>query len=102
MSGYGRTPKQEEEHRRLMALPFRMVISDIFTIKNRGVVVAGKIESGELRKNDPVLVIGKDKALRAVVTGMDMYPRTDNAGLLLRNVQREDIEIGMIVTTEGL
>jgi elongation factor Tu len=86
--------------------PFRMVIEAAFIIKNGGVVVTGKIESGELRKNDPVLVIGHDKVLRTSVTGIEMRNppalRTDNAGLLLRNVQPEDIEIGMIVTTAGL
>jgi elongation factor Tu len=87
-------------------LPFRMVIEAIFTIKNRGVVVTGKVESGTLNKNDPVLVIGHDKVFRTAVTGIEMRhppaPHTDNVGLLLRNVQGEDIEVGMIVTTEGL
>ena len=85
-------------------LPFRMVIEDIFTIKSRGVVVVGKVESGTLNKNDPVFVIRQNKVLRVIVSGIDIFPpiAVYKAGLLIRNVQREDIEIGMIVTTEGL
>lgn len=87
-------------------MPFRMIITDVFTIKNRGVVVVGKIESGELNKNDSVLLIGQDKVIRVTVSGIEMInplvPRTNTTGLLLRNLQREDVEIGMIVTTEGI
>ena len=86
--------------------PFRMVIDAIFTIKNRGVFVIGKVESGRLSRNESVLVMGYDKVLHVSVASIDHFnpiaPDTHNTGIMLRNVQREDVDIGMIVTTEGL
>lgn len=86
--------------------PFRMVIDAIFTIKNRGVFVIGQVESGRLTKNESVLVMGYDKAMQVSVKSIDHFnpfePHLRNTGLMLRDVQREDVAVGMLITTEGL
>jgi elongation factor Tu len=85
--------------------PFMMPIEDVFSIKGRGTVVTGRIERGTINVNDPVDIVGlQDEIGSTVVTGVEMFHKQldqgmagDNAGLLLRGVDREDVERGMVL-----
>jgi translation elongation factor EF-Tu-like GTPase len=83
--------------------PFRMTITDIFVIKARGIVVTGDADKGSfsLTKNQAVLLIGQDKTVRATITGLHTNPSSKSFGVLLKGVRREDIVVGMVITTEG-
>ena len=84
---------------------FLMPIEDVFSIKGRGTVVTGRIERGTLKLNDPVEIVGlMDKPLPTVATGIDMFHKQldqgmagDNAGILLRGIDREQVERGMVL-----
>ena len=83
---------------------FLMPIEDVFSIKGRGTVVTGRIERGTLKLNDPVHIVGlMDKPLPTVATGIEMFHKQldrgqagDNAGILLRGIDREQVERGMV------
>jgi elongation factor Tu len=85
--------------------PFLMPVEDVFSIKGRGTVVTGRVERGSLLPNQEVEIVGLREDLRKViVTSMEMFHKIldkveagDNAGLLLRGVQREEIERGMVL-----
>jgi len=85
--------------------PFMMSIEDVFSIKGRGTVVTGRIERGTVKLNDQVDIVGLQDAIPStVVTGIEMFHKQletgmagDNAGLLLRGVNREDVERGMVL-----
>jgi elongation factor Tu len=85
--------------------PFMMPIEDVFSIKGRGTVVTGRIERGTINVNDPVDIVGlQDEIGSTVVTGVEMFHKQldqgmagDNAGLLLRGVDREEVERGMVL-----
>ena len=89
--------------------PFMMPIEDVFTIKGRGTVVTGRIERGQIKVNDPVDIVGlRDDILKSVVTGVEMFHKTldygmagDNVGLLLRGIDRDQVERGMVVAKPG-
>ena len=89
--------------------PFMMPIEDVFSIKGRGTVVTGRIERGQIKLNDPVDIVGlRDEIGSSVVTGVEMFHKQldeglagDNAGLLLRGVDREDVERGMVLAKPG-
>jgi translation elongation factor EF-Tu-like GTPase len=85
-------------------VPFRMVITDIYVIKARGIVVVGNADKGafKFKKSQPVFLIGQDKAVRAVITGVHLNPSNKDFGVLLKGVRREDIVVGMVITTEGI
>jgi len=84
---------------------FMMPIEDVFSIKGRGTVVTGRIERGTLNLNDPVHIVGlMDKPLPTVATGIEMFHKQldrgqagDNAGILLRGIDREQVERGMVL-----
>jgi len=84
---------------------FMMPIEDVFSIKGRGTVVTGRIERGTLKVNDPVHIVGlMDKPLPTVATGIEMFHKMldqgqagDNAGILLRGIDREQVERGMVL-----
>ena len=84
---------------------FVMAIEDVFTISGRGTVVTGRIERGSIMLNDEVEIIGiKEGRIHTVVTGIEMFSKAldkatagDNVGLLLRGVERSDVERGMVV-----
>jgi elongation factor Tu len=84
---------------------FLMPIEDVFSIKGRGTVVTGRIERGTLRLNEPVEIVGlMDKPLATVATGIEMFHKQldegragDNAGILLRGIDREQVERGMVL-----
>jgi elongation factor Tu len=85
--------------------PFMMSIEDVFSIKGRGTVVTGRIERGTVKLNEPVDIVGlQDETRSTVVTGIEMFHKQletgmagDNAGLLLRGIDRDDVERGMVL-----
>jgi elongation factor Tu len=89
--------------------PFMMPIEDVFSIKGRGTVVTGRIDRGTIKLNDPVDIVGlRDKIGSSVVTGIEMFHKQldtgmagDNAGLLLRGIEREGVERGMVLAKPG-
>ena len=89
--------------------PFLMPIEDIFTITGRGTVVTGRIERGVIKMNDPVELVGlvADK-LTSTVTGIEMFNKTlnqgeagDNAGILLRGIDKGQVQRGMVLCKPG-
>jgi elongation factor Tu len=89
--------------------PFMMPVEDVFTIKGRGTVVTGRIERGRIKTGEPVEIVGlQQKSLSSVVTGVEMFHKTldegmagDNAGLLLRGIDRDQVERGMVIAKPG-
>ncbi|XQP55180.1 MAG: elongation factor Tu [Mycoplasmoidaceae bacterium] len=88
--------------------PFLLPIEDIFTITGRGTVVTGRVERGEIKLNDEVEIVGLRPTRKVVVTGIEMFRKTldsaiagDNAGILLRGVNREDVERGQVLAKTG-
>jgi elongation factor Tu len=85
--------------------PFMMPVEDVFSIKGRGTVVTGRIDRGIVKVGDAVEIVGlREKAMPSVVTGVEMFHKSldegmagDNAGLLLRGIERTDVERGMVV-----
>ena len=85
--------------------PFMMPIEDVFSIKGRGTVVTGRVDRGKIHTGDPVEIVGlREKSMTSVVTGVEMFHKTldegmagDNCGLLLRGIERDDVERGMVV-----
>jgi elongation factor Tu len=97
------TPKRETDK------PFMMSIEDVFSIKGRGTVVTGRVDRGVVRPGEDVEIVGlRDETRKTVVTSMEMFHRTlddaeagDNAGLLLRGIEREEVERGMVLAKPG-
>ncbi len=88
--------------------PFLMPIEDVFSIKGRGTVATGRIEQGVVKINDPVEIVGVKATQTSVVTGIEAFKKNlnqgqagDNAGLLLRGIEREQIERGQVVAKPG-
>ena len=88
--------------------PFLMSIEDVFTITGRGTVVTGRVERGRLNLNDEVEIVGLRETRKTVVTGIEMFRKSldyaeagDNAGVLLRGINREDVERGQILCKVG-
>ncbi|NMC12915.1 MAG: elongation factor Tu [Chloroflexi bacterium] len=85
--------------------PFMMPIEDVFSIKGRGTVVTGRVERGRIKVGDAVEIVGlREKSLNSVVTGVEMFHKSldegiagDNCGLLLRGIERTDVERGQVV-----
>ncbi len=98
-----------EEPARDLDKPFLMPIEDVFSIKGRGTVATGRIELGIVKLNDEVEILGiKETARKTVVTGIEAFKKNldqgqagDNAGLLLRGVERDDIERGQVIAKPG-
>jgi len=96
-------PKRDIDH------PFMMSVEDVFSIKGRGTVVTGRIDRGIVKVGDPVEIIGlKEKSTPTVVTGVEMFHKQldegmagDNVGLLLRGIEREDVERGQVIAKPG-
>ncbi|HEX5368971.1 MAG TPA: EF-Tu/IF-2/RF-3 family GTPase, partial [Dehalococcoidia bacterium] len=85
-------------------LPFLMPVEDVFGIKGRGTVVTGRIERGVVKVNEEIEIVGIRETRKTVVTGVEMFRKLldagepgDNVGCLLRGVDREDIERGMVL-----
>ena len=88
--------------------PFLMPVEDIFTIQGRGTVATGRVERGKVKVNEAVEIVGIRPTLKTVVTGVEMFKKLldegvagDNVGLLLRGVERKDIERGQVVSKPG-
>ena len=88
--------------------PFLMPIEDIFTISGRGTVVTGRIERGIVHLSDPVEIVGIRPTASSVVTGIEMFNKTlsegmagDNAGILLRGVEKKDVIRGQVLAAPG-
>ncbi len=97
------------EPKRKIDKPFLMPIEDVFSIKGRGTVATGRIEQGIVKINDEVEIVGvHPKIAKTVVTGVEMFKKQldqgqagDNVGLLLRGIEREDIERGQVLAKPG-
>ena len=89
--------------------PFMMSVEDVFSIKGRGTVVTGRVDRGMVKVGDPVEVVGlQEKSMSSVVTGVEMFHKTldqgqagDNLGLLLRGINRDQVERGMVIAKPG-
>ena len=95
-------PKRDEDH------PFLMPIEDIFTITGRGTVVTGRVERGKVLVNQEVEIVGLGEHRKAVVTGLEMFRKTldyaeagDNVGVLLRGINKDDVERGQVLAVPG-
>ena len=94
---------------RVIDKPFLMPIEDIFSITGRGTVVTGRVERGKVALQEPVEIVGiKPATQKTVVTGIEMFRKLldeglagDNIGLLLRGIQKEDVERGQVVAKPG-
>ena len=96
------------EPTREMDKPFLMPIEDVFSIKGRGTVATGRIEQGVVKLNDEVEIVGVRDTQKSVVTGIEAFKKNldqgqagDNAGLLLRGIERDDIERGQVLAKPG-
>lgn len=96
------------EPTREMDKPFLMPVEGVFSISGRGTVATGRIERGMVNTGDAVEIVGFGSVLKSTVTGVEMFKRTldhgqagDNVGLLLRGVEKEAIERGMVVAKPG-
>ena len=97
------TPKRDKDR------PFLMPVEDVFSIKGRGTVVTGRVDRGTLTAGKEVEIVGlKDEIRKVVVTSMEMFHKTldvveagDNAGLLLRGVNRDEVERGQVMAAPG-
>ncbi len=97
-----------DEPPRELDKPFLMPIEDVFSIKGRGTVVTGRIEQGVVKLNDPVEIVGIKASQNSVVTGIEAFKKNlnqgqagDNAGLLLRGIEREQVERGQVLAKPG-
>lgn len=96
------------EPTRDMDKPFLMPIEDVFSIKGRGTVATGRIEQGIVKINDDVEIVGVRATQKSVVTGIEAFKKQldqgqagDNAGILLRGIERDDIERGQVLAKPG-
>ena len=92
------TPKRDTEK------PFLMAVEDVLSITGRGTVATGRIERGAVNVGDPVELVGLKKTRSTTVTGIEMFQKTlekglagDNVGILLRGIQKKEIERGMVL-----
>ena len=88
--------------------PFLMSIEDVFTISGRGTVATGRVERGRLNLNDEVEIVGLKDTRKTVVTGIEMFRKSldyaeagDNAGVLLRGINRDEVERGQVLAKPG-
>jgi elongation factor Tu len=88
--------------------PFLMPVEDIFTIQGRGTVATGRVERGRVKVNEAVEIVGIRPTRNTVVTGVEMFKKLldegvagDNVGLLLRGVERRDVERGQVIAKPG-
>ena len=88
--------------------PFMMSIEDVFSIKGRGTVATGRVDQGIVKVNDEVEIVGLRETRKSVVTGVEMFKKNldqgqagDNVGILLRGIEREDIERGQVLAKPG-
>ncbi len=103
VDSYIPTPLRDKEK------PFMMPVEDVFSIKGRGTVATGKIERGVVKIGEPVEIVGlQEESMSSVCTGVEMFHKLldqgeagDNVGILLRGIEREQIERGMVLAKPG-
>jgi len=102
VDSYIPTPERDIEK------PFLMPVEDIFTIQGRGTVATGRVERGRVKVNEQVEIVGIRPTRQTVCTGVEMFKKLldegvagDNVGLLLRGVERKDIERGQVISKPG-
>jgi elongation factor Tu len=102
VDSYVPTPQREVDK------PFLMPVEDVFSITGRGTVGTGRIERGRIKVGDEVEIIGLGAKRKSVVTGVEMFRKIldsgeagDNVGLLLRGVEKEELERGMVIAAPG-
>jgi elongation factor Tu len=85
-------------------LPFLMPVEDVFSIKGRGTVVTGRVERGTVKVGDEVEIVGYGEVTKTVATGLEMFHKTldeteagDAVGILIRGIEREDVERGQVI-----
>jgi elongation factor Tu len=95
-------PKRETEK------PFMMAVEDVFSIKGRGTVVTGRVDRGKVHVGDPIEIVGLRETRATVCTGVEMFHKQldegmagDNLGLLLRGIERDDVERGQVLAKPG-
>jgi len=95
-------PKRETDK------PFLMAVEDVFSIKGRGTVATGRVDRGKLNVNEEVEIVGIKPTSKTTVTGLEMFRKTldyteagDNVGVLLRGVEKDDIERGQVIVKPG-
>jgi len=96
------TPKRDLDK------PFLMPVEDVFSIKGRGTVVTGRVERGIVKVNDEIEIVGIRPTKKTVVTGVEMFRKQldegqagDNIGVLLRGVEKDDVERGQVLAKPG-
>jgi elongation factor Tu len=96
------------EPKRELDKPFLMPVEDVFSIKGRGTVATGRIEQGIVNVNDEIEIVGVRATTKSVVTGVEMFKKNldrgqagDNVGILLRGIERDDIERGQVLAKPG-
>ena len=96
------TPERDKDK------PFLMPVEDVFTITGRGTVATGRVERGMLKPNEPVEIVGLMDEPKTVATSLEMFRKTldyveagDNVGILLRGVDRKEIERGQVIAKPG-
>jgi elongation factor Tu len=102
VDSYIPTPARETDK------PFLMAVEDVFSITGRGTVATGRVERGVVRVGDTVEVVGLNNTRNTTVTGLEMFQKTldesvagDNVGILLRGIQKNDVERGMVLSAPG-
>jgi len=102
VDSYIPTPEREVDK------PFLMAVEDVFSITGRGTVATGRIERGKVKIQDEVEIVGIRPTRKTIVTGIEMFKKSleegmagDNAGILLRGIQKADIERGMVLAKPG-
>ena len=102
VDSYIPTPERETDK------PFLMAVEDVFSIKGRGTVVTGRIERGIVKVNNEIEIVGLKPTVKSVVTGVEMFRKSldegqagDNVGVLLRGVEKDDVERGQVLAKSG-
>jgi len=95
-------PKRDNEK------PFLLPVEDVFSIKGRGIVVTGRVERGTLKVNDEVEIVGLRDTKKTIATGLEMFRKNlketqagDNIGVLLRGIEKDDVERGQVICAPG-
>ena len=94
---------------RVLDQPFLMAVEDVFSITGRGTVATGRVERGQAQVNEEIEIVGlRPKSAKAVITGVEMFRKTldaaqagDNAGILLRGLDKKDLDRGMVLAKPG-
>lgn len=102
LDNYIPSPKREKDK------PFLMAVEDVFSITGRGTVATGRVERGTLKINEPVEIVGITETKKSVAIGLEMFRKTldeveagDNVGILLRGIDKDEVERGQVIAAPG-